>query len=169
MLSLTSKYTSKYTTGRLSGSAPRSPHLPAGALDCGRGAGYRDAGSRILPARAGADSHVERAARRYLDRAEHGLEAQTQEACQVTAEFDPGRSDRLGSRTRGERGAAKPMTTRSVKSVPELVQQAVHHGRFVAFRHVGEAETLHRISSPGAANRKQQIQVWPDRIRHRRL
>ena len=57
----------------------------------------------------------------------------------------------------------------TLESVPELVQQAVHHGRFVAFRHVDEAETLHRISSPEAANRDQQIQLWSNRIRHGRL
>jgi hypothetical protein len=46
-----------------------------------------------------------------------------------------------------------------VKSVPQLVQQDVLHRRFPAFRHAGATETLHRINSPEAANRDQQIQI----------
>jgi hypothetical protein len=57
---------------------------------------------------------------------------------------------------------------RRVKSLPELVQQALHRGRFVAFRQLDEVETLHRISSPEATDRNQQIQIWPNPIRHGR-
>ena len=54
--------------------------------------------------------------------------------------------------------------------LPELVQQALHHGRFVAFRrHLDEAETLHRISSPEAANRDEQIQIGSNPIRYEGL
>jgi len=55
---------------------------------------------------------------------------------------------------------------RRQESRPELVHQALHHGRFVAFRHIDEAKTLHRIGSPEAANRDQQIQILSNRIRH---
>ena len=60
------------------------------------------------------------------------------------------------------------ITPLTVKSLPELVQQALHRGRFVAFRQLDEVETLHRISSPEAADRDQQIQIWPNPIRHGR-
>jgi len=57
----------------------------------------------------------------------------------------------------------------TVKSLPELVQQALHRGRFVAFRQLDEVETLHRIGSPEAANRDQQIQIWSNPVWHGRL
>jgi hypothetical protein len=54
------------------------------------------------------------------------------------------------------------------ESLPELVQQALHRGRFVGFRQLDEVKTLQRISSPEAADRDQQIQIRPNRIRHGR-
>src|SRR5215510_1504786 len=54
-------------------------------------------------------------------------------------------------------------------SSSKLVQQALHHGRFGAFRRLDEANTLHRVSSPEAANRGEQIEIASNPIRHDRL
>ena len=74
----------------------------------------------------------------------------------------------------GRRISAFAFALNHVRSVAQvssskLVQQALHHGWFGAFRRLDEAKTLHRVSSPEAANRDEQIQIASDPIRHDRL
>lgn len=71
----------------------------------------------------------------------------------------------IGGAPRWERDSQRELR---VKSLPEFVQQALHHGRFMALRELDKVQTLDRISSPEAADRDQQIQIWPNLIWHGR-